>query len=499
MEKGKDMDQEMSSLIQSVYGEDEKPAPSDDKAETARWSVSGSENFQSFQTDSAVEAMEGFKSDIKGKVVDNRNGEVAAEVTQEGDKAPPAWQAGQDLQTAYDKEKDAYEMGRVGDEITPDIENDKEKLTAYAHGAQASYSEAVDYLSRAQNDPEFKSVMEQRDWDHAELESNAASAQEAVVEAQQRLDAMERDQAENEDWSVSLDKEAIQQAQTEADVKDWVNNRRTPTSELVDVPAATESATGKEEKRPVNPVPVAESDDVKRSKIPPELEGKYSENGDRLLDRQGKARFEVTDDNIKSLEKDPRDAADMVAVADHNGWEAIKLKGDKEFRREAWIEATARGMQVKGYSPEKGDLDRVAARESELAAKRGAERDQGKGDTAETSHAASETPNATTPPVTDDKPSGNLSDSQRKAMRDGRPADIAKKHPDLEKAASVVAAAEVFAKEKIGKDEDREQFTSSVREMLIDRLDKGQSIQGVDRREYQQPQPVAAKEMAEER
>ena len=483
MEDNKNLDQEMDSLIQSAYGEEEKTTPNNDQESSARWSVSGSENFKPFQTDSAVEAMEGFKSDIQGKVMDNQRGVVAAEVTNEGEKAPPTWAAGQDLQLAYDKEKEAYEMGRIGDEITPDIENDKEKLTAYAHGAQASYSEAVEYLSRAQNDPEFKAVMEQRDWDHAEVESNASEAQETLVAVQQRLDAMERDQAENEDWSISLDKEAIQQAETEADVKDWVNNRRTPTSELVDTPPPTVTPRQQESATQADTSATPETEDTKRSKLPPELEGKYTENGDRLIDRQGTARFEVTDDNIKSLEKAPRDAADMVAVADHNGWDALKLKGDKEFRRQAWIEASARGMAVKGYSPEKGDLDKVAARESELAARRGAERET--------------VPEKDIP--TNDNDQGNLSESQRQALSQGRPADIAKNHPDLEKAASVVAAAEVFAKEKIGKSEDRENFTSNVREMLIERLEKGQSIQGVDRREYQQPQPVAAKEMAEER
>jgi hypothetical protein len=49
---------------------------------------------------------------------------------------------------------------------------------------------------------------------------------------------------------------------------------------------------------------------------------------------------------------------DMVAVAEHRNWQTIRVHGSMEFRREAWLEASARGMEVKGY--EATQLDRQA-------------------------------------------------------------------------------------------------------------------------------------------
>jgi len=49
---------------------------------------------------------------------------------------------------------------------------------------------------------------------------------------------------------------------------------------------------------------------------------------------------------------------DLVAVAAHRGWERIELTGSLEFRREAWLAASARGIEAKGYEPT--ELDRAA-------------------------------------------------------------------------------------------------------------------------------------------
>lgn len=49
---------------------------------------------------------------------------------------------------------------------------------------------------------------------------------------------------------------------------------------------------------------------------------------------------------------------DLVAIAEHRGWERIELTGSLEFRREAWLAASARGIEAKGYEPT--ELDRAA-------------------------------------------------------------------------------------------------------------------------------------------
>jgi hypothetical protein len=52
---------------------------------------------------------------------------------------------------------------------------------------------------------------------------------------------------------------------------------------------------------------------------------------------------------------------DMLAIAEHRGWSQVRVRGSVEFRREAWMQAQARGLEVDGYRPTARDrqaLDR---------------------------------------------------------------------------------------------------------------------------------------------
>ncbi|WP_313553114.1 LPD7 domain-containing protein [Brevundimonas sp.] len=55
----------------------------------------------------------------------------------------------------------------------------------------------------------------------------------------------------------------------------------------------------------------------------------------------------------------PDAVADMLKVAQHRGWTQVRVSGDETFRREAWVQARALGLDVKGYQPR--DRDRQAA------------------------------------------------------------------------------------------------------------------------------------------
>src|ERR1700756_2556848 len=56
---------------------------------------------------------------------------------------------------------------------------------------------------------------------------------------------------------------------------------------------------------------------------------------------------------IVTADSSQRTVAAMVDVAEIKGWRKLQLSGSKEFQREAWIEATSRGMAVhtRGYAP----------------------------------------------------------------------------------------------------------------------------------------------------
>jgi len=67
--------------------------------------------------------------------------------------------------------------------------------------------------------------------------------------------------------------------------------------------------------------------------------------------------FELVNDKIRSVHTDPDVARSMVELAEAKGWKTLILKGTDEFKREAWLEATARGLATKGYEPR--DVDRT--------------------------------------------------------------------------------------------------------------------------------------------
>lgn len=52
-------------------------------------------------------------------------------------------------------------------------------------------------------------------------------------------------------------------------------------------------------------------------------------------------------------------ASSMVDIAEARGWTEIQVKGTADFRRDAWLEASARGLTVQGYKPKEEDLARL--------------------------------------------------------------------------------------------------------------------------------------------
>lgn len=61
----------------------------------------------------------------------------------------------------------------------------------------------------------------------------------------------------------------------------------------------------------------------------------------------------VTDNESREVVKD------LVAVAQHRGWERIQVGGSETFRRAVWLEAAERGLEVRGYKPTDRDLQEL--------------------------------------------------------------------------------------------------------------------------------------------
>ena len=65
------------------------------------------------------------------------------------------------------------------------------------------------------------------------------------------------------------------------------------------------------------------------------------------------------DTTINSKREDLNTIRAMLTMAESRGWSEVKVNGSAEFKREAWIEAAARGITAQGYKA--GDLDRQEA------------------------------------------------------------------------------------------------------------------------------------------
>ena len=94
--------------------------------------------------------------------------------------------------------------------------------------------------------------------------------------------------------------------------------------------------------------------------------GKDGEDGEARLyaDERGEyLAFKVTEDRLVTRLAAAEVVRDMVSVAQHRQWESLQVRGSAEFRREAWLEASARGMEVQGYQPTELDRQTLADRQ----------------------------------------------------------------------------------------------------------------------------------------
>jgi hypothetical protein len=94
--------------------------------------------------------------------------------------------------------------------------------------------------------------------------------------------------------------------------------------------------------------------------------GKDGEDSETRLyaDERGEyLAFKVTEDRLVTRLAAAEVVRDMVSVAQHRQWESLQVRGSAEFRREAWLEANARGMGVQGYQPTELDRQALADRQ----------------------------------------------------------------------------------------------------------------------------------------
>jgi len=90
-------------------------------------------------------------------------------------------------------------------------------------------------------------------------------------------------------------------------------------------------------------------------------------------DEGNKLAFEDAGKRLVTDHNSPEVARSMVELAQAKGWSTIRLKGTEEFKREAWLQASLKGMEIEGF--EARDVDRArltdARKERDRTAERG--------------------------------------------------------------------------------------------------------------------------------
>ena len=86
-----------------------------------------------------------------------------------------------------------------------------------------------------------------------------------------------------------------------------------------------------------------------------------------------RAAFHDHGGRLQTDQTHPTLARDMASIAAHRGWSHVRVRGEDEFRRQAWLEARSLGLDVSGYRPRQRDeqeLEQRAAAERSKAAAR---------------------------------------------------------------------------------------------------------------------------------
>lgn len=115
--------------------------------------------------------------------------------------------------------------------------------------------------------------------------------------------------------------------------------------------------------------PAGRERSVRRGDTPDHLQRRYfvDDRGGAGLgfyaDAQVKTpAFRDTGGRLTAQRSDPHAIRDMTAIAQHRGWRIVVAQGSASFRREAWLQGRAAGLEVRGYRPTVRDLQDLGRR-----------------------------------------------------------------------------------------------------------------------------------------
>lgn len=192
--------------------------------------------------------------------------------------------------------------------------------------------------------------------------------------------------------------------------------------------------------------------------VPPEIEKQYLHVGDKFYHPKNTelVAFEDKGNKLETKSNSEAIAESMVRIAEARGWDEIKVTGSETFRREVWLEAAARGMHVKGYTPSEQDKAALAKRAGE----------------AEVNRVEKET----TPfrGRENEKSAPDSADKRRaEAFAKENPAEAVKKHPELAGAAAAMAAMDKKAEADGLNPAQRAVVAARVKQNVVNAIERG--------------------------
>lgn len=249
-------------------------------------------------------------------------------------------------ETMADKEHEAINTGPV---ITENFEREMDAALNVNHSS-------IDLEPYQSEEDEYAEYMDQYYG-----EQNAEPAPVAAAE-------------QNGDVENSIEPHIEQEkAQTaDDDVRAWLSSSRVSTADML---AEDDEREGRKREEFKQVEPDAEESVFKRQ---PQDQDYFEDSSykpvvpDRVaksyIEVEGKYYFQNRPDSLAFVDKgaklqtklsNSQVAGSMIDIAEARGWTEIQVKGTEDFRREAWLQATARGLTAHGYKPKEEDLARL--------------------------------------------------------------------------------------------------------------------------------------------
>ncbi|EDJ9908881.1 hypothetical protein GFP21_22600 [Salmonella enterica] len=273
-------------------------------------------------------------------------------------------------ETMADKEHEAINTGPV---ITENFEREMDAALKVNHSSidlepyqseEDEYAEYMDQYYAEQNTSPAPVVTAEQNAEPAPVAAAEQNAEPAPVAA-----AEQNDDVENS-IEPHIEQEKAQTA--DDDVRAWLSSSRVSTADML---AEDDEREGRKREEFKQVEPDAEEPVFKRQ---PQDQDYFEDSSykpvvpDRVaksyIEVEGKYYFQNRPDSLAFVDKgaklqtklsNSQVAGSMIDIAEARGWTEIQVKGTEDFRREAWLQATARGLTAHGYKPKEEDLARL--------------------------------------------------------------------------------------------------------------------------------------------